>query len=108
MYCALRQGIERGCGKRGVSAKGIGIKSMSAALYTRNFQLCLAKLHESLKFTTALAAPLAFGLPANTQLPGPGIPACSASPLLPLVLPQKTAHGFGETTRDCLEETSRK
>lgn len=81
---------------------------MSLALCTRKFKLCLAKSHESLTFTAVLAAPLAFVLPANTQLLGLGIPVCSASPLLPLVPPQKAGHGFGETTRDQLEETSRK
>lgn len=81
---------------------------MSLAPCTKKFKLCLAKSHESLKFTAVLAAPLAFVLPADTQLLGLDIPMCSASLLLPLVPLQKATHGFGETTRDWLEETSRK
>lgn len=86
-----------------------GVVNLShLALCTKKFRLCLAKSHESLKFTAVLAAPLAFVLPAHTQLLGPGIPVCSASPLLPLVPLQKAAYGFGETTRDQLEEASEK
>lgn len=81
-YQVLIQGIEGAYEMRGGSAKRIGSGAVNCVI-TRKFKLCLAKLCESLNLTAVLAAPLAFVLPAGTQLPGLGIPTCSASPLPP-------------------------